>query len=258
MKAIKFLRAAIVLVGILLSACAPAANPATNVGGGKGLADVSFTGVIESMTGNQWVISGQTVQVDSSVLRDGPFAVGDTVKVEASMSNDGSVTAQRVETPSAADVVPAGTSAPDDASSTPMPGSATQAPAFDDKGNEAVGTVDAITDTSITIGGQTYTFAPNVEIKGDIVTGASVKLHLTVNPDGTSSVREIEPADPAQVGDDNGVDNSATHDVNDDHGGTTSSSDDGANHDATDDHGGNSNSGSGGDNSSGGNSGQGG
>ena len=42
--------------------------------------------------------------------------MGDTVKVEASVSRDGSVTAQRVETPSAADVVEAATSALDDES----------------------------------------------------------------------------------------------------------------------------------------------
>jgi hypothetical protein len=260
MKAIQFLRAAIVLIGILLSACAPVANSVVpaNVGGGKDLSDVVVSGVIESMTGNQWVISGQTVQVDSTVLRDGLFAIGDIVKVEASVADDGSVTAQRVETSSAVAAVASATSAPENSLS-PFDGSAPlQVTAFDNSGNEAFGTVDAITDTSVTVGGQTYTLSSGFEMKGDIVTGSAVKLHLTLNSDGTFSVSEIELVSPTQVNEDNGTDDPATHDVNDDHGGATSSTDDGANHDTNDNHGGDTNSGGGGGDNSGGNSGHGG
>jgi hypothetical protein len=192
--------------------------------------------------------------------------VGDTIKVEASVAADGSITAKRVETPSAKDIVEMSTSAPEDSLSTPeaVPTSApTQAPAFDDKGNEAVGTVDAITDTSITIGGQTYSFVPGAEIKGTITAGASVKLHFTTNADGTLSVTEVEIADPTKIEDNHANDDNSSnvsddgskHDVNDDHGGTSNTSDDGSNHDANDDHGGSN--GGGGENS-GGNSGSGG
>jgi hypothetical protein len=132
-----------------------------------------------------------------------------------------------------------------------------KAPVFDNHDNEAVGTVDSMTDTSVTIDGQAYTFAPGAEIKGDVVTGSSVKLHFTVNGDGSLSVTEIELATAAQVSDTKSNDDSSTHDVNDDHGGTTPSNDDSANHDTNDDHGGNS-SGGGGDNNTGSNSGHGG
>jgi hypothetical protein len=258
MKTIKFLRAAIVLIGILLSACAPAANSVAPAnGGGKGLADVMFSGVIESMNGDQWVVSGQTIKVDPSLLRDGPFAVGDTVKVEASRSDDGTVIAQRVETPAAAVATEAATSAPDDSTSSANNSATAQAPVFDNHGNEAVGTVDSMTDRSVTVGGQTYTFAPGAEIKGDVVTGSSVKLHFTANADGSLSVTEIELVPTTQVSDTKSTDDGSIYDVNDDHGGTTTSSDDGANHDTNNDQGGNSNSG-GGDDSSGSNSGDGG
>jgi Domain of unknown function (DUF5666) len=265
METMKFFRALIVLVGIVLSACAPSAKSAAPapLGGGKVQPNVIFTGAIESMNGNQWVINGQTITVDESVLGDGPFAVGDTVQVEASVADDGSVTAQRVETPSAADAVKMSPGAPDDASSTPGPGTTPQPLVFDDEGNEAVGNVDAITNTSITVGGQTYTFAAGAEIKGQIVAGTTVKLHFTTNADGSLSVSEVEIADAAQLNDD---DNDDVDDVNDDHGndatttddhsGTSNTSDDGSNHDSNDDHGG-SNSGGGSDNS-GGNSGSGG
>src|SRR6266496_1492988 len=241
MKTIQFLRASILLIGILLSACAPSANSSApvHVGGGKVQPDVIFTGAIESMTGDQWVVNGQTLKVDQSVLRDGPFVVGDTVKVEAAVADDGSVTAQRVETPSAADLVEMSTSTPEP-SATSMPDGST-APGFDANGNEAFGAVDSITDSSITLNGQTFNFASGVEIKGQIVAGATVKLHFTTNADGTLSVREIEIADPTQIGDDN-----ADHDLNDDngndatsiddHGGTSNTSDDGSNHDTNDDH----------------------
>lgn len=255
MKAIKFLRGLLILAGILLTACAPAAKSAApaQVGGDKVQPDVIFTGAIESMNGNQWVINGQTVTVDDSVLRDGPFSVGDTVKVEAQVAADGSITAQRLEMPSAKDAVEMSTSAP-----TAAPTSApTQAPKFDDNnGNETVGTVDAITDTSITIGGQTYSFAPGAEIKGTITAGSSVKLHFVTNADGTLSVREVEIADPTQIEDNQSGDDGANHDVNDDHGGATNTSDDGSNHNTNDDHSGGSN--SGGDDNSGSNKGSGG
>lgn len=241
MKAIKFMRAGIILVGILFSACtaAPGSSSAPASGGGdKALySEVVFTGAIESMDGDLWVINGQSIKVDPSVIRDGSFLVGDTVKVEAIVAADGSITAQRVESPSAADLVEMTTSTPD-VSSTSVPGSpASQGLVFDSSGTEAVGTVESITNASITIGGQTFTFASGVEIKGAIVPGALVKLHFITNADGTLSVREIEFADPSQAGDDNGNDdnsnnvNSNDDNSNDDNGNDDSSNDDDSNDD---------------------------
>src|SRR5512132_545382 len=116
MKTIKLLSVLLVLFGILLSACAPATNSSApaQIGGGKIQPDVIFTGAIDSMNGNKWVINGQTITVDASVLRDGRFSVGDTIKVEASVAADGSVTAQRVETPPLAASVAMSTRAPED------------------------------------------------------------------------------------------------------------------------------------------------
>lgn len=262
MKTIQFLRAAILLIGILLSACAPSAKslaPA-GVGGGKALPHVIFTGAIENMNGDQWVVNGQTLKVDQFVLQDGPFVVGDTVKVEAAVADDGSVTAQRIETLSATDLVEMSASTPEPPSTSMPSGSIPQGPVFDANGNEAFGTVDSITATSITLNGQAFNFAAGVEIKGQIIAGAMVKLHFTTNADGTLSVQEIEIADPTQIGadnanhdinDDNGIDATST----DDHSGTSNTSDDGSNHDTNDDHGDNS---GGGNDNSGDNSGSGG
>jgi len=264
MKTFKLLSSVIVLFGLLLSACAPAAAPTetANVGGGKPVSSVVFTGVIESMNGDQWVINGQTIKVDASVLRDGTFMVGDTVKVEAAVAEDGSVTAQRIETPSADDLAQSGSSSSDDSSSDDNASSsndnastddnastndntstddnsntsAPQALTFDDSGDEAYGTVDSMTDTSITIGGQTFSLAPGAEIKGEIVPGALVKVHFIVNADGTLSVSEIEIADPSDMLDDNGNDDNSNDDnVNDDNGNDDDSNDDNSNDDDSND-----------------------
>jgi hypothetical protein len=99
-----FVLFAAAFLAVLLSACGGAAqatgSSGTSAGSGKPLASpVEFTGVIEAMDGNQWVINGQALTVDPSVLRDGPFQVGDTVKVEAEVQADGSVVVTRVEPP---------------------------------------------------------------------------------------------------------------------------------------------------------------
>ncbi len=242
MKAIKFLRMGIILVGILLSACAAApartSAPADLAGDQTLSSEVVFMGAIESMNGDQWVINGQTIKVDQSVVRDGSFLVGDTVKVEAVVTADGSITAQRVESPSVADLVEMTASVPE-ASSTSMSGSSTPQPLiFNDSGTEAFGTVESITATSITIGGQTFTFVPGVEIKGVIVPGAQVKLHFTTNADGTLSVREIEFADPSQMGNDNSNDDNSNNSLSNDdnsNNGNDNGNDDDSNDDNDDD-----------------------
>lgn len=118
MKNIRFLVFVLTIGTLLLSACgAAAATPPA--GGGKVEAmPVAFVGTVNSITGNQWVISGTAVTVDPSVVRDGPFNVGDQVKVEGVVNADGSFTVSRVEVP-----------APQDIASTPQFG--------DDNSNDA-------------------------------------------------------------------------------------------------------------------------
>jgi hypothetical protein len=232
MKALRFIRVVLVLSGILLSACsaAPASQPvsqAASVGSDKPVSEVVFTGVIEGMNGDQWIINGQTVGVDPSTLRDGPFAVGETVKVEARVAEDGSVTARQVESSSAtAAASPVNTPEP---ASTPGPF------ASSNPGNETVGTVETVTDTAITINGQTYTLVPGTEVKGTVTAGTIVKLHFITNADGSLTVTELIPANPSQV-------SSSTHDksngssMTDDHSSTSSSVDQSGDDHGGDDH----------------------
>jgi len=92
---------------ILLSACggAPAAAPAEQAAVKVDASLIAYTGTVESIAGNQWVVNGQPLTVDPGVIKDGPFKVGDTIKVEGSLNTDGSFTVTRVELPSADDLV---------------------------------------------------------------------------------------------------------------------------------------------------------
>ncbi len=103
MKGIHFLVFVLAIGALVLSACGGTAAPIH--GGGKVEAmPVAFLGIVNSMAGNQWVISGTTVTVDPAVIRDGPFSIGDQVKVEGVVNADGSFTVSRVEVPAPQDL----------------------------------------------------------------------------------------------------------------------------------------------------------
>ena len=229
-----------VLATLLLSACAGAAAPASNAAE-KVQADlVEFTGVIEAINGTQWTINGQIVTVDPSVVRDGPFQVGDTVKLEAQVAQDGSVVVTRVETPSAPAADNGNTNSADsgntnsvdngnsnsnsnsnDNSSTP---GTTGGLVFDDSGNEAFGPVDSITADAVVIGGQTFALTNGSEFKGLIAAGDFVKVHFVLNADGTYTIVEIETWDPAAVS--NGNSNSNDDNSNGNSNGNSNDDDD--------------------------------
>src|SRR5690242_3046202 len=123
MKHIRFLTFVLAIGTLVLSACgataATATPPAVSAGQKVEAMPVAFVGIVDSITGDQWVISGTTATVDKSIIHDGPFHVGDRVKVEGFANPDGSFKVSRVEAP-----------APQDA--------ATQPPFGADNSNEAI------------------------------------------------------------------------------------------------------------------------
>ena len=87
-----------------LSGCGgTAATPAAAGGGKVEPIPVAFIGVVDSVAGDQWVVNGQTVTVSPDVIWDGPFNVGDQVKVEGVVNTDGSFTVAKVEVPTPQD-----------------------------------------------------------------------------------------------------------------------------------------------------------
>ena len=236
------------LATLILSACAGAAAPVGTSGGSKvEAALVEFTGVIESMDGNQWVVNGQTITVDPAVVNDGPFNIGDTIKVEAQVAVDGSITVTRVESPSA-DVNSNDDNGIDDNSndSNDNDGNSNDDNGNDDNSNgdddnEVVGVVTAMDEATITIDGQVFNLAADfTEIKDTIQVNDTVKLHLIVNADGTMTVSEVELSDSSAIGDgnendDNSNDDNSNDSISDDDDDDDDDSGSGGSHDDDDD-----------------------
>jgi hypothetical protein len=197
----------LVLSTLLVSACgATQAMGVTDpVSGGKPqAAPLEFTGIIESIHGNQWTINGQVITVDNDVIQDGPFTVGSSVKVEASVQPDGSIVVIKVETPDASDPQVADASETPEGASRPDPSSSTTPDPIngqtgEDNKNEATGVVARMDANTVVIGGQSFQITHGTEVKGQIAAGDFVKVEFVTNPDGSLSLVEIHTADPAQV-----------------------------------------------------------
>jgi hypothetical protein len=103
MKNFRLLTFVLTIATLLLSACGAATvTPAAPEAAASAKAvamPVTFVGIVDSITGDQWVISGTTVTVNPAIVRNGPFNVGDRVKVEGFTHSDGSLTLSRVEAP---------------------------------------------------------------------------------------------------------------------------------------------------------------
>lgn len=219
---------------------------------------VAFTGIVESIAGNEWTVSGQKISLAPQVSLDPNIAVGDTVKVEANVLPGGDVMALKVESWGNDDVSatasadasstpdPLGTPSPD-ASSTPGAGSSPEAstPAAAQPGQaneiEVFGTVQALTANTITVNGLTYNLASFTEFKDAIVIGDQVKLHVISSSDGALSIRELEKS--VGFSDDNnnssgGFDDSSNDNSSDDNSNDNSDDDSGDDsNDNGDDHG---------------------
>jgi hypothetical protein len=204
--------------------------------------DVVFTGVVEAINASQWMVSGQQINMDASTAVDPDIQIGDVVKVEASVSQDGTVLAVKVEASIPDDNANSGN---DNSAITPNDNSGNSnanpvddnSNAANDNGNsaassataEVLGAVEDITVDAIVINGVTYGLASFTEFKGVIAVGDQVKIHVIVNADGTLTIREIERT-AGGAGDDNSNAN-----VNDDNSNSSNSNDNGNSSNSNDD-----------------------
>ncbi len=199
------------LAAYVLSACGGAlpAQPAAPAGPATGqkvqAAPVAFLGVVEAMNGDQWVVSGQTVAVDPKTLQDPAIKVGDKVRVEGTVGQDGRLVATRI-----GPAAPAfSASAFDATTATPDPAIT---PASMADVNEVIGVLEAISDASITVNGQVYLLTSASEIKDLLAVGDLVKVHYQVAVDGSFVVVEVSLSD--SMGNDNANGNSNVNDQN--------------------------------------------
>lgn len=264
LKQYKFLSLALMLAYVL-SACSgvPAGPGAPSSQNGQSQ-EVVFSGTVEVIGAGQWTVSGKSISLSSTTAVDTNIQLGDNVKVEAVVSQDGTVTAVRIESAGADDVAN-GNSNDDnvnDINANDNPSNSNDGQAdnsnsdnnntnVNDNGNdntadgpeqEVFGTVQAITAESITINGIVYMISDFTEFKDLIVVGDTVKLHVIVNADGTFAIREIEKSTGAgdddnsnsNGSDDNSNDSNEHDDSNDDN--SNGDDDNGNDDDGDDDH----------------------
>jgi len=192
--------------------------------------EIVFTGIVEQISGDQWVVSGQAFTVDRAAVMDSGIAVGDIVKVEGTVSADGSVVAMTIESSTVAEDNSNSANSNDansnvNANSNDDNSNTGNTNSTDDNSNtaggnadEIFGLVEAITTDSITIGGVTYQLAGNTEFKDVIAVGDQVKIHVIVNADGTFTIREIEKSEGLSGNDNSNDDNGNDDNGNDDNG----------------------------------------
>jgi hypothetical protein len=196
------------LAMIFLSACnavLPAGAKASLSADGKS-AQVEFTGTVDSIAANQWVVAGQKLMINSHSIVNGSIVVGNTVKVSATVTADGAVTADKIELPtgSSSFLAMANSLATVDPSATVGPTAtvdplATATPGFsDDKEKEFSGVVETISLNSWQISGQVFIVNGQTVIKGNILVGDKVKVHFLNNSDGTFAATEIGLMDKNQ------------------------------------------------------------
>lgn len=262
-KSLRLTLTSLALAGMyILSACSGTLPQAVQPDGAPKVqaSEIVFSGIVEQMNGDQWVVSGQAFKVDPAAVLDSGIAVGDIVKVEGTVSADGSVVALTIETSTVTDDNSNAANTNDansnsTANSNDDNSNAANSNSANDNSNSAVGAADevfgvveSITVDSITISGVTYQLAALTEFKDAISVGDQVKVHVIVNPDGTFTIREIEKSDGSSIGNSND-DNGNGGNSNDDNSNGNNGNDDNDNDDnngsggGDDDNGGNGNDG---------------
>jgi hypothetical protein len=248
----------VLMLAYALSACSgvPAGPGGPSPQNGQSQ-EVVFSGTVEAIGAGQWTVSGQAISLSSATAVDASIQVGDNVKVEAVVDQDGAVSAVRIEGANAnsnddrtnASNSNDGNSNDNhatDIASNSNDGQADNSNAangntnasVNDSGNnnsatgpeqEVFGTVQAITSESVTINGVTYMISDLTEFKDLIAVGDSIKMHVIANADDTFTVREIERS--AGAGSDDNSNSNASDDSSDDSNENDDSQDDNSNGD---------------------------
>ncbi len=178
------------LLGLFLSACAGNLPPDINLedlataapGDVPNATEIEFTGTVEAIEAEAWTIDGQPVLLTPTTEVKDDIAIGDFVKVHASLDADGNLVARQIEREDEVEFE-----------------IEVEVERRDDE-LEFVGTVETIDGDAWTVAGQTFTVTAATEIKGDIAIGDFVKVHAFPTDQGLIA-REIELANPTETED---------------------------------------------------------
>lgn len=177
-----------------------------------------FYANIEAINGSTYLIGGLTVTTSSLTELKAAFAVGNRVKVHATLQADGSYFAREIEPALAGEGC--STSFPGNPASTPAPGMSNEW--------EFYGTVNAIQGDLWTINGTIFTVNSTTYFDGQAVIGSRVEVKAYRQADGSWLAARIEVDDDDYDGndDDDSYDDSDDDDSYDDNNDDDDSYDD--------------------------------
>lgn len=154
--------------------------------------EIEFTGKVESIAPEAWIVDGRTIQIAPGTEIKGVINVGDTVKVHAIMADDGSLIAREIEL--------AGMDDEDDPFN--QNENANQNKNENDNANENEerhgdeirfsGVVEVISATQWTVSGRMLQITPQTEFRGIIQIGDMVEVRALQNPDGSLNALRLE------------------------------------------------------------------
>lgn len=128
--------------------------------------EFSFFGLVETMAVDMWTVSGEQVQVSLTTVIDPGIAAGALVEIKGTVVG-GLMTADSIGLKES------------------MPGSVgTEVELF--------GTVESITGSVYVIGGKTVNTDALTQFVGTVAVGSFVRVHATLNTDGTYLASELE------------------------------------------------------------------
>lgn len=168
----------IFLSAILLSACAGASADEQLTGAlSKPISDLGFLGTVDGITDVAWTVDGRTIKLSDDTKFESELRIGDTVRVEVKLGDDGFLSALAIES-SSLDLFVVGSEV------------------------EFYGVVEEITTTTWLIGSFEVEVTSGTEIKPGIELGDLVKVHANFSDSGSLVAREIELADEDEADDD--------------------------------------------------------
>jgi hypothetical protein len=162
-----------------------------------------YYGDVVSIARDSWNIGGTLFTTLEGTHIDPALKVGDQVLVLVYVGDDGTLYSQAILR---------------------LPEELIQQEGFVPFDVEFVGTLDAVSSDELVVSGKTVRITDETEIKGDLTTGALVKVHALVAADGSLTAREIEldggsfqsGEDSENEGDDDSDDDQGIDDTGDD------------------------------------------
>ncbi len=162
----------------------PAVDDSSNSSSSSNLGEVEFKlyGIVETMGSSAWAISGNAISVDSSTSIEAGLAVGSIVEVEGRVVS-GSLLATEIKNEDSLD------DGMEDSTGTPEVESTSQPSGSE---IEFTATLVSINGNTWLVGQRSVVVTASTEIKDNPQVGSLVKVHASLQSDGSYLAREIE------------------------------------------------------------------